>query len=275
MLFQALSILPHLSEISYIGEDGLFFSYYIDGNKTFAVYSNSSLVFNSSTTPKVTSNYSWYTQPVSRDTGRLFGEAIPSFPITIANSSWFVEALNGSDGSASLGHRWNSDRELVFLNSASMDGKQGLVSLGFSVKSLSKFFLDIDFIGGNLYLASKDGHLFLQGIPNTHMVVVDGDSVSLQLLKPNGVLVDHIGNISCKPNNDGKTNSTIMDVLGTKYIVQCSRLNILGVQSVCYLSNNSFPQITDLYCLLKASSILDVIYVLVLYENCIHVPIFI
>ncbi|GAB2212886.1 hypothetical protein Drorol1_Dr00020886 [Drosera rotundifolia] len=39
-LFEALSTLPLLTQVSYISSDDLFFSYYKDGTHTFTIYSN-------------------------------------------------------------------------------------------------------------------------------------------------------------------------------------------------------------------------------------------
>ncbi|KAL9148600.1 hypothetical protein ABFS82_12G052000 [Erythranthe guttata] len=64
-LFQALSTIPYLSQISYVGLDGLFFAYYTQENQ---IYRN---------------NYSWCIQYVNRDSGKLYGEAIKSPPFDV------------------------------------------------------------------------------------------------------------------------------------------------------------------------------------------------
>ncbi|KAL9267610.1 Histidine kinase CKI1-like protein, partial [Drosera capensis] len=104
-LFEALSTIPLLTQVSCISLDGLFFSYYKDGAHTFAVYSNTTFVSNSSIQNP---NYTWYTQLVHSEDGALYGDVGTSRPINVANSSWFLKSLNRSDGCTSLGGRWDS-----------------------------------------------------------------------------------------------------------------------------------------------------------------------
>ncbi|KAK9281199.1 hypothetical protein L1049_004094 [Liquidambar formosana] len=217
-LFQALSTIPYSSQISYIGLDGLFFSYYIDNNQTLAVYSNTSFSFNSSA-PNATNNYTWYTQPVNRDTGKLYGEATVSPPLITVNASWFQEALNSPNGYASLGSGWNNAQKLLFLNTARMHGR-GAISLGFPVEAITGFFSDTDFHGGNLSLATKNGTMLVEGLPNTHMVL--GQVMLVMFL--------------ASFNMDGTLNASILNIEETEYMFYCSPLEILGVQSVYVLA---------------------------------------
>ncbi|CAK9145213.1 unnamed protein product [Ilex paraguariensis] len=228
-LFQSLSTIPHLSQISYIGLDGLFFSYYTEGAQPFAVYSNSSF----STNPNATTNYAWYTQPVNRDTGKLYGGAVKSLPSVTFNASWFREALNSTSGYASLGTVWNNAQDLLFLNTVGMDGR-GAISLGFTVKPLVEIFSGINYNGGSFYLATKDGKVLNEGIPNTRMILAD-NSVSFQLLKSSGDQIGQIGNVTCE-SNDGSSRASILNIWETKYIIYCSTLDIVGVQSVYALA---------------------------------------
>ncbi|CAL5380884.1 unnamed protein product [Camellia sinensis] len=155
VLFQALSTIPHLSHISYIGADGLLFSYYTNGYQTLAVYANSSLFVNVSAPIAIKQ----YTQPVNCSTGKLYGEAVPvrSHPSFTFNGSWLQKALVSTNGHVSLGTGWENDQDLQFFNTAAMDDRRGALSLGFPVKPLAGFFSGIDFHGGNLYFATKDG----------------------------------------------------------------------------------------------------------------------
>ncbi|KAK3020583.1 hypothetical protein RJ639_046933 [Escallonia herrerae] len=233
MLFHAISTVPHLSQITFIGLDGLFFSYYNQGNdeQPLAVYSNSSF----SATSNLTTKYTWYSQPVNRDTGKLYGEAVKSAPLFIVNSSWFQQALNNAKGSASLRSAWTNPQDLLFLNTAGVD-RMGGISLGFEVKPLMNIFSGINGNGASLYLATKDGiTLISEGIPDTH-IVLTGNSVSFQLLKPSGGdQIGLVGNVTCLPNN-GASKGTILSIWGTKYVVYCSPLVIVGVESVYVLA---------------------------------------
>ncbi|KAJ9187865.1 hypothetical protein P3X46_003280 [Hevea brasiliensis] len=232
MLFQTFSIIPHISQISYIRLEGTFFAYYRDGNQTFAMYSNSTASNSNSSSPKEPIKYTCYKQPVDPDTGTLYGDAIESWFNILANASWIQEALKGTNGYASLGNGWNSAQDLLFLNSVSIP-VQGVISLGSPVKALIGFFKGIDLYGGSLFLATQHGDVLADGLPDTQMVVI-GKSVSFNLIESNGDQVD-IGDVSCFPNN-GVLRLSILNIGETKYRVFCSPLQILGVQSVYALA---------------------------------------
>jgi hypothetical protein len=79
-LFLALSTIPYVSQASYIGTDGLLFSFYKDEDQMVAVFSNTS------------SSPNWYTHPVDRDSGELYGAAVAADPTVTRNASWFQQA---------------------------------------------------------------------------------------------------------------------------------------------------------------------------------------
>ncbi|KAJ6400973.1 hypothetical protein OIU84_016404 [Salix udensis] len=201
-LFQAFSTIPFISQISYIGLGGLFFSYYYEGNQTFAVYSNS--------TASNLKNFSWYRQPVDSDTGK---------------------ALNSSQGHASFESGWNSAQDPLFLNTVSLHG-QGVLSLGFSPKALTSFFNNVDLHGGNLYLATQSGRVLAGGLPNTQ-TVIKKNPVSLHMTRLNG---DHFGNVSCDMPSNGKLKDSVLYLGEEMYRVYCSQVEIVGVQSVYALA---------------------------------------
>jgi hypothetical protein len=233
-LFQAFSVIPFISQISYIGLGGLFFSYYYEGNQTFAMYSNS--------TASNERNFSWYRQPVDSDTGTVYGDAVKSLPFIKTNASWIEQALNSSQGYASFESGWNDAQDPLFLNTVSLL-RQGVLSLGFSAKALTSFLNNVELYGGSLYLATQSGKVLVGGLPNTQTVIKE-NSVSLYMTKLNGDQIDHVGNVSCMPNN-GKQEDSVLYLGEAKYRVSCSQVEIVGVQSVCiilesrHLSNES------------------------------------
>ncbi|KAF8387742.1 hypothetical protein HHK36_026396 [Tetracentron sinense] len=229
-LFLALSTIPHLAQISYIGFDGLLFSYYNDGDQTIAIYSNTSFSSND-TTPIPTILYTWYTQPVNRSTGKRYGDAIRSNPMPTVNASWFQEALNSTNGHASLGTGWNKAQDRLFLNTAPINGK-GVISLGFPVEALIDFFSDLNLHGGDLYMATEDGEVLIQtGPPNTRMVF-SNDTVLVQLMKSNGDLIGQVGNISCQPINRALGAFSNVNIREMKYMFYCSHVEIGGIQAI-------------------------------------------
>uniref|UniRef100_A0A2K1XUG4 histidine kinase n=1 Tax=Populus trichocarpa TaxID=3694 RepID=A0A2K1XUG4_POPTR len=220
-LFQAFSVIPFISQISYIGLGGLFFSYYYEGNQTFAMYSNS--------TASNERNFSWYRQPVDSDTGTVYGDAVKSLPFIKTNASWIEQALNSSQGYASFESGWNDAQDPLFLNTVSLL-RQGVLSLGFSAKALTSFLNNVELYGGSLYLATQSGKVLVGGLPNTQTVIKE-NSVSLYMTKLNGDQIDHVGNVSCMPNN-GKQEDSVLYLGEAKYRVSCSQVEIVGVQSV-------------------------------------------
>lgn len=194
LLFQALLTIPHVSQVSYIRQDGLLFALYSNNQQhIFAIYSNTSFSRN---------GYSWYTQPVDSDTGKLYGDAVVFPSQVLVNETWLQQAFNSTNGCASLGKSLNDVHDLLVLNTAGVD-RNGVISLGFHLKSLMNVFSGIKPSGGGLYLATKDGNGLRE---------VDGNkTISFQLW--NG-------------------NSQIFKISGTKYILYSSSLDIMGMEPV-------------------------------------------
>ncbi|KAI4306739.1 hypothetical protein L6164_029992 [Bauhinia variegata] len=216
VLFQAFQAVPHLDQISYIGLEGLFLSYYTNNDQILAIYSNSSF------------SYGWrektyYIQPVNRDTGELYDEAVISKPFI--NACWVEAAVNSSYGYASLGTKWSNGHDLLFLSSARITGT-GLISLGFPVAAIIEFITLIDREGASLYLGTKDGTVLAEGIPNTHIVFSDDDKASIKTLNENGDGYD-VGTISCKDEAP-----SVLNIHDTDYLLHCSQIDIMGVKLV-------------------------------------------
>ncbi|KAL6555471.1 hypothetical protein OROGR_006729 [Orobanche gracilis] len=227
-LFQALATIPYTSQVSYIGPDGLFFSYYSQGEQFYGLYSNSTF------SSYGTDDYTWYIQPANRDTGKLYGEAIKSSPLwSIVNSSWFQEAINSSHGYASVGPGWSPTEDIMFLATVRMDGKKGAVSLGSSMR----FFIDllvneITFLNGSLYLSTMDGNVLAQGIPNTRVMILSGKRVSFRLLghgDENFISVEE--NITCQ-SDSGMFGDSALSIWSRNYIISCSPFEIAGLEMV-------------------------------------------
>ncbi|XP_058084102.1 histidine kinase CKI1 [Magnolia sinica] len=239
-LFLVFSTVPNLSQVSYIGEDGMFFSYYIEGNQTFALFANSSYA-----TTNDSIAYRWYRQPTNEDTGLLFGEAIDSTPVILTKSSWFFNALNNENGYSMWGLGWGKAQEPLFLCMAPVKdfrGQRGVISLGVPVKVLTNFISGIDLHGGNVYLATKDGQLLVQTGPTTPSIAFDNGTVLMQAKKSdNGIAVKSHFNLSCSldASSGGHDSSLIaskVNFLGTRYEFYCTPLEIAGVQSISILA---------------------------------------
>ncbi|KAL4028892.1 hypothetical protein IC575_012104 [Cucumis melo] len=231
ILFQGFSIIPYLTQISYIGMDGLFFSYYTDKNQTFAVYANST--FTAKFYPNPRREYSWLTQSANSTTGELYGNMTEILPLVTSNTSWFRDALNSNQGCASIGTKWSSNHERLFLNTVRVNGSNGVVSFGFSFKTfIDLLFTSIERQGGRLYLATNEGEILVRGSQDIKMVLANG-SATFQFLNPNGGEIARLGNISCRARKeDSDPKDSFFNLLGTDYIIYCYPLEILGVQLV-------------------------------------------
>ncbi|GMI98882.1 CYTOKININ-INDEPENDENT 1 [Hibiscus trionum] len=216
-LFLAFSSIPYLSQISYAGSEGLFFSYYFDGNRILSAYANSS-----SSNRK---RYVWYKQSVDDHTGKLYGEAVRFHGFNATNTSWFRAALHNSWGYSSVENMWNTGGDPLFLTSVGMLGK-GVISVGVPVKRLTDLFSGLDLYGGVLSLITMDGKLLVDGIPNTKFISVNS-SIVLQLMNPNGAR-----NVSCTTSE-----TYILHIGEQEYSVSCSAVEISGVQSVYALAS--------------------------------------
>ncbi|KAI3760007.1 hypothetical protein L1987_50395 [Smallanthus sonchifolius] len=223
LLLEALLTIPRVSQISYIRKDGLFFALYSQpDHQIFAVYSNSS--FSKATSAPI--SHRWYTQRVDSDTGHLYGEVVV-FP-TLIDEKWLQQALNTTNGSAQLGNSWNDDKNPLVSNIARVD-KTGVISLRFELKSLLNVFSGIKPFGGGLYIATKDGKVASDGIPNTRIVLEANATVTFQILKANG---DRI-TLQLNPETP---KAYVFDMSGTKYVLYPSSLDIIGTQTVYVLA---------------------------------------
>lgn len=237
-LFQALSTLPYITQVSYIGIGGYYLFYYGDENQIFRVFSNSSFGVNSSS--ENSRETPWYSQPINQDTGKPYGKVTMNYSSVTINASWFQEALNSRNGYASLDTSFNdAHHNLLFLNSASVNGK-GVISFGFPVKIMLNYLNDMDIQGGSLYLATRDGKVLKEGLRNTQ-VLFDGNYISFEFMKPNGDRMGSLGSVSCDPK-DGNSSVSLVNIEGVNYMFYCSPIDIVGVQSV---SSNYYHNILN------------------------------
>ncbi|XP_014511763.1 histidine kinase CKI1 [Vigna radiata var. radiata] len=218
-LFAAFETIPYLAEISYIGVEGLFFSYYTHNHQVLAMYCNSS-------STSVASN-KIFIQPVNPETGELHGEPKNMLSNPFINASWIGEALNVSTGFSSFRTKWvNSD--LLFLTSARIITR-GLISLGFSATPITHSVTRIDQQHGtSSYLATKDGQVVVPGIQLTHFLI-SNDTVSFQSLNANttnGVTV------SCRD----ETAASSFNIRDIAYSIHCYTIDIMGIESVYVLA---------------------------------------
>jgi len=218
-MFEAFQTVPYLVQISYIGVEGLFFSYYTHNDEALAMYSNSS-------------SSSWgafnkiYTQPVNRETGEVHGEATNIVSNPFMNASWIGEALNVTSGFSSLGTKWDNG-DLLFLTSAGIMTR-GVISLGFSATPITDFVTRIDQQHGTTsYLATKDEKIVVEGIQLTHFLI-SNDTVSFQSVDANGDPTSNEGTVSCK---DGAVAS-FFNIRDTAYSIHCYTIDIMGIESV-------------------------------------------
>ncbi|XP_021821290.1 histidine kinase CKI1-like [Prunus avium] len=224
-LFLALSMIPHISQVTYIGLDGLLFSLYNHEDQTFAVFSNTSF------------SSKWYTQPVNRDTGKLYGAAVASDSLVTVNSTWFQQALNSTSGYSWLGRGWDKAQRSMFLSTVPMDGR-GVISFGIPAKVVVDHFAALDFHGGYFHLATSNGDVIVQTkLPKTQFEI-SNNTVSVQMVRPNSNATGDLGKFSCNHDDDDKLEPYIHSwkMKRIKYVTYCSTLKIIGVKSVYVLT---------------------------------------
>ncbi|QCE06672.1 CheY-like superfamily [Vigna unguiculata] len=220
-LFAAFETVPYLAQISYIGVEGLFFSYYTHNHQLLAMYSNSSSI-------SVASN-KIFIQPVNPETGELHGEPTIMLSNPFINATWIGEALNVSTGFYSFGPNW-ANSESLFLTSARIM-RRGLISLGFSATPITHSVTRIDQQHGTTsYLATKDGKVVVPGIQLTHFLI-SNDTVSFQSLNANGDPTVNRGTVSCK-DEAAASSFNIRDIA---YAIHCYTIDIMGIESVYVL----------------------------------------
>ncbi|XP_058003825.1 histidine kinase CKI1 [Hevea brasiliensis] len=256
-LFLALTTIPQVSQVSYIGLDGLMFSFYNDNDQTLAVYSNTS------------HSSSWYAKPVNRDTGKLYGNPVALDSMLTVNSSWFQKALNSTSGYSSVRTGWNKAQDTLILNAVAMDGR-GVISLGFPITIVTDHFAALDFHGGFLHLGSEDGQVIMKtNLPDTQIDVYNSSAV-VQVFKPNGGLMRQ-DNLLCS-SDYGKLRPHTLKILGNKYMFYCSTLDIAGIHSVYVLAYPGYG-LADLVHRNSRLSImlLSIVLVLVIVSLCMYI----
>ncbi|XP_074337697.1 histidine kinase CKI1-like [Apium graveolens] len=236
LLFQAFSTIPYVSQVSFIGKDGLLFSYYNGANQqTVAVYTNTSLFPVDKEMATENYNLTCYSQPVNRENGELFG-VVTLHPCTSLVPSILV-ALDSANGNSSVGHSWIDSQDILFFNTALMDGR-GAVSMGFETKGIVQSLSGNIRNDGSLFLATKDGQVLNKAnIQNTRIVIDSNNSVAFVLSNQSGdKLEGHIvGNLTCQ-ENDGTLRPKTITASGTKYDAYCSQVEIIGVDTVFVLA---------------------------------------
>ncbi|GKA02056.1 histidine kinase CKI1-like protein [Tanacetum coccineum] len=224
-------MIPRVSQISYIRKDGMVFALYSKDQQVIAIYSNTSF----SEATKARRNYAWYTQHVDSDTGKLYGDVVVFPPQLLDNESWFQKALNTTHHPfASLGHSWHDVDNPLVLSTARV-GDNEVVSLGFELKSLMNMLRGIIPFGGGFYLATKDGNVLGDGIPNTRLVLDGNATICFQRLRANGDR--NVKEYKTVLRLSYQTPQVyILENAGTKYILYSSSLDITGIQSVYVLA---------------------------------------
>ncbi|CAH2070975.1 unnamed protein product, partial [Thlaspi arvense] len=174
MLFRAYSMIPQVSQVSYISTDGLLFSYITELSTSVAVFANSSLNLN------VGGNYTWYTQTVDQITGNLNGNATKYQPLDVTHTDWFQAAHENFTSAfvgIGLGGGGGEDKETLFQRVASLSNKKGFVLLGFLVKTLTGVLNRLNLHGGEFYMWNKDGTFLVhQGSLNASFFISNGST---------------------------------------------------------------------------------------------------
>lgn len=239
-MFLAFSIVPHHCQSSYVGENGLLFSYYTESNQTFALFANSSY------TSINAKSYNWYRQHVSDDNGMRFGEAIETTPVLLTNSTWYYDALSSKNGYASWGLSIGEKKEPLFIYTTPVKeslprGQRGVLSLGVPVKVFTNFISTMDLYGGHIFSATEDGHFLVQTGPPSTSITFSNDTITVQLVKSkDNVLETTTIRLQCKLKSLDASDILLIasnvNIWGIKYEFYCTLLEIAGLRSVSHIN---------------------------------------
>ncbi|KAI3882133.1 hypothetical protein MKW92_022014 [Papaver armeniacum] len=235
----SLAFMVHnVSQISYLQSNGLFFSYYMDGNETVSLYSNATCVDDKERATN-TSSYNLYKQPIDKNTGEPYGEVstISNSDICFRSSFWFRKAMQSKNGYAFvgnvLGSKNSSSTHSLFHSMAAING-EGVVSLGVSVKDFVDAIKRVNTLNGTLFLGTNEGEILTHNNNLNASIVINDASVSIEVTKDG----DNIGNnhrsgtaiISCDPSRD-LLRADEMKIGRERYHIYCQPLDIAGIKA--------------------------------------------
>ncbi|KAM3378003.1 histidine kinase CKI1 [Capsicum galapagoense] len=232
-LFLSFSTIPFVSQISYLGQDRLMYSFYTEEGhnerQTFAVFTNSSSAV-------------CYSQPANRDSGIPYGQpaVVDAKTVGLEILGWSKQSSNGTMGYASqsfIGIGLNKAKRKLFFNTAAMDGR-AKISVGFSVQLVKNEYSNLNFYGADFYLASNNGQIIVDTkIPHTSINAYNG-TISVQFKNLDGTHQDLSGNQSCKLGN-GERGQFEVKIKEEKYMFYCSVIEIAGLEAVYSLAFNA------------------------------------
>eukprot|EP00268_Persea_americana_P010401 TRINITY_DN1422_c1_g1_i1.p1 TRINITY_DN1422_c1_g1~~TRINITY_DN1422_c1_g1_i1.p1 ORF type:complete len:1080 (-),score=145.71 TRINITY_DN1422_c1_g1_i1:181-3420(-) len=272
-LFLAFSIVPHLSQSSYVGESGLLYAYYKEKNQSFALFVNSS-----DTSSNSKFNH-WYRQSVNDDTGMRFGQAIEIAPLILPPSSYYNANQNGY-ASWELGIGENKEPLFTYIapiNKFLPQGQRGIISLGVQVKVFTNFISNMDLYNGYVFSATEDGHSLIQTGPPNATITFSSDMLLVQLEKSkDNALATTTIHLPCKLNssnmNDNLLIASDVNIWDTRYEFYCTSVEIGGIRSVVVLiiPDRGYPSLLHNKCII-ALILLLLMFILILPTSCYYI----
>ncbi|KAG1338182.1 putative histidine kinase 2 [Cocos nucifera] len=240
-LFLAFATMPWISQICYVGvHGGMLFSYYNDENQARTLFSNVSDSSNRSAARE------WYSQSVDRDTGKVYGDAIPFAPRR-NDSQWFQDALNGKSRNASWGVGWDKSRDRMLFFTAPV-AKSGVTSIGIAMKDLADNVSRVNLRGGYLYVVTEDGHVIAETGPPRTRYVLGNSTVSIHVMDQRDAFpVEKHDNFSCRLDNfegmgGDPSRTKSLSIQGKRYEFGCAHLDVSGIRMVYVIA---FPWIVN------------------------------
>ncbi|XP_031498687.1 probable histidine kinase 2 isoform X1 [Nymphaea colorata] len=280
-LFILHSTLPHLSKVSYFGEDGLFFAYHSEENRTVALFSNTMIPPFNTTLNRTTNGYRWYHQEVDEITGTPHGQAVDREPMAYWTSTWFRSALLSDHDRAQWGIEWSNQQPLftciVPVTGLSFRGHRGVVALGVPVKVLSDFLsLPWQLHGGGIFLGTKDrklieGYQFYNGMLDRWEPTAL--TANFQTLDANDQLQIFLHTQNGDSNmKNGPVSIVDMNVQGRRYTLHTAHFKLFELPLVSTLA---FPRDNVTYLGTKGSNLnwfaSAVISVVLVLMTCLYV----
>ncbi|KAH9324925.1 hypothetical protein KI387_005103, partial [Taxus chinensis] len=247
-LFQEYSTIPYMAQVSYMGKNGLFVSYYSDFNETLILYANTTYadkkLIHAGDETFYSQEYLWYRQSASASTGLLLGEAISTRTFSFWGTTWFRDALNSKSGFATWGLAFGQSKELLFLSFASIKvassaDPSGVLALGVPMRILTEPMTHFDLLGGDMYLATKDGYLLAQTRMDLHVGGELDKPILLEATKSGNLVVagaalhlkKQLKSILKLGNETFRSSDA--RIQGASYIVDSTPIHLAGITMVC------------------------------------------
>lgn len=207
-------MIPHAAQVSYMGSGNLLFSYYKNKNQILAIFSNTSFASK------------WFIQPVNQYDGKVYGRAMNTPSTVLINSTSVYSTFIV----------WEMNNTSLFSCIVPLDEGGGVINVGFSSIAVINYFKNVNFYGGDFFLATINGNVLVNSKIRGVEILVKHGNVEVNLVKDNGEFEDRVVSYLFEGrnvDNGDDFGQFYANIRGVNHIFYCSTLEIAGVETVC------------------------------------------